>query len=56
MKALYEVKQVVSTFISTYFGRPQLEHTIKTNCINVKAVDPKICFCFILWFSDILIF
>ena len=56
MKALYEVKQVVSTFISTYFGRPQLEHTIKTNCINAKAVDPKIWFCFILWFSDILIF
>ena len=41
MKALYEVKQVVSTFISTYFGRPQLEHTIKTNCINVKAVDQR---------------
>ena len=29
--ALYKVKQVVMTLVLTYFGRPPLGHTIKTD-------------------------
>ena len=41
---LYKVKAiVVSTLVLIYFGRPQLGHTIKTNCITFQAVDQMIC-------------
>ena len=42
-KALCEVKQVSNSFLSIFVGSPQLEHTIKTNCMKVlKTFDPKI--------------
>ena len=42
-QALYEIKQVVSTFVSIYFGSPRLGHIIKTSCIKFETVDPEIC-------------
>ena len=35
-------KQVVSTFVSLYFGRPPLGRTIKTNFITLQIVDPEL--------------
>ena len=34
---------MISTFVSTYFGSPQLGHTLKKITINFQTVDSKIC-------------
>ena len=37
-------KQVVSSLVSIYiFRQPSTCHAIKTNCINLQAIDPEIC-------------
>ena len=41
--ASFEVK-VDSTLVSICLYSPQPGHTIKTNCMNIQTVDPKICF------------
>ena len=41
-KALHKVKQVVSTLNLMYFGRPQIEHTIKARFITFQTVDLEI--------------
>ena len=35
-------KQVVNTLVLLCFGRPQLGHSIKTNCITFQTIDPDI--------------
>ena len=34
---------MVRILVSVSFGYPQLENTIKTNCINVQSVVPDTC-------------
>lgn len=34
---------MVSTLVKIYFGRPRLEHTIKTNFTTFQTADPEIC-------------
>ena len=34
---------MVSTLAFACFGRPRLGHTIKTNLITIRTVDPDIC-------------
>ena len=41
IKLYRSLKQVVCNLVSIYFDSPQL--TIKTNCINSKAIDLEIC-------------
>ena len=44
LKKLYmRYKQVVSIFVSIYFGSPWLRHTIKTNFIKFNTVDLELC-------------
>ena len=38
-KALYKVKQLISTLISIYFSTPRLGHTIDVNCIKFQTVE-----------------
>ena len=35
--------QVVSTLLLIYFGKPRLEHTIKTNFITFQTDAPEVC-------------
>ena len=42
-KLFMRSKQVVRALVSIYFDSPRLGHTIKTNCIKLQTVDPKIC-------------
>ena len=43
-KKLYmRAKEVITTLVLIYFGRPLLGHIIKTNFISFQIVDPKIC-------------
>ena len=41
--ASYEV-EVDNTLVSICLDSPQLEHTIKTSCMNTQTVDLEICF------------
>ena len=41
-KFLKRSKQVFSTLVLLYFGRPPIGHAIKTNFITFKTVDLKI--------------
>ena len=36
------LKQVVSTLVLRYFGRPPLRHAIITDCIKFQTVDTEI--------------
>ena len=43
-KALYELKASdICTRVSIYFDRPLFGHTIKTNRIKLRTIDPEIC-------------
>ena len=42
-KTSYKLKQVVSTWVSIFFGSPRLKHTIKASCIKLVSVDLVIC-------------
>ena len=42
-QALYEIKHVVSTLVSIYFGNSQLRHIIKKSCVKFQTVLPEIC-------------
>ena len=33
---------MVCNLVSIYFDSPELGHTIKTNCIEFKTIDPEI--------------
>ena len=42
-KLCVKSKQVVSTLVLIYFGRPPIGHTIKENCKTFQTVDLKKC-------------
>ena len=43
LKLEYALSFMVSVLLSMYNDSPRLEHTIKTNCIKIRTVDPNIC-------------
>ena len=42
-KTSYKLKQVFSTWVSIFFGSPQLKHTIKASCIKLVSIDLVTC-------------
>ena len=42
-KAFYEVKASGQHFSFTIFGRPRIEHPVKTNYITFQPVNPETC-------------
>ena len=52
-KIFIRSKQKVNTLVLIFFGRPLLEHRVKTNCIKFLAFDAEICS--ILIFVKILV-